>query len=63
MSTKGIKAFKLLSASGAYWRGSEKNHMLTRVYGTAYGSKEELKAHLEQMEEAKNVTTISWDAR
>ncbi len=53
MSTKGIKAFKLLSASGAYWRGSEKNQMLTRVYGTAYGSKEELKAHLEQMEEAK----------
>ena len=53
MTTKGIKAFKLLSASGAYWRGSEKNQMLTRVYGTAYGSKEELKAHLEQMEEAK----------
>lgn len=53
MSTKGIKAFKLLSASGAYWRGSEKNQMLTRVYGTAYGSKDELKAHLEQMEEAK----------
>ena len=46
MSTKGVKAFKLLSSSGAYWRGSEKNHMLTRVYGTAYGSKDELKEHL-----------------
>ena len=42
MSTKGVKAFKLLSSSGAYWRGSEKNQMLTRVYGTAYGSKDEL---------------------
>ena len=53
MSTRGVKAFKLLSSSGAYWRGSEKNHMLARIYGTAYGSKDELKAHLEQMEEAK----------
>lgn len=53
MSTKGVKAFKLLSSSGAYWRGSEKNQMLTRVYGTAYGSKDELKEHLEQLEEAK----------
>ena len=48
MSTKGVKAFKLLSSSGAYWRGSEKNQMLTRVYGTAYGSKDELKEHLFQ---------------
>ena len=46
MSTKGVKAFKLLSSSGAYWRGSEKNQMLTRVYGTAYGSKDEVKEHL-----------------
>lgn len=53
MSTKGVKAFKLLSSSGAYWRGSEKNHMLTRIYGTAYASKDELKEHLEKMEEAK----------
>lgn len=53
MSTKGVKAFKLLSSSGAYWRGSEKNQMLARIYGTAYGSKDELKAHLEQLEEAK----------
>ena len=53
MSTKGVKAFKLISASGAYWRGSEKNKMLSRIYGTAYGTKEELEAHLEQLEEAK----------
>ncbi|MDD3337892.1 MAG: threonine--tRNA ligase [Lachnospiraceae bacterium] len=50
---KAIKAFKLLSSSGAYWRGSEKNAMLTRVYGTAYMDKDSLNAHLEQLEEAK----------
>ena len=38
MSTKGIKAFKLLSSSGAYWRGDENKHMLTRIYGTAYAT-------------------------
>ena len=43
MSTKGIKAFKLLSSSGAYWRGDENKHMLTRIYGTAYATKDELK--------------------
>ena len=53
MSTKAIKAFKLISSSGAYWRGSEKNKMLARIYGTAFGKKEELAAFLEQMEEAK----------
>ena len=53
MSVKGVKAFKLLSSSSAYWRGSEKNAMLTRIYGTAYATKDELKEHLEQMEEAK----------
>lgn len=53
MSTKGIKAFKLTSSSGAYWRGSEKNAMLQRIYGTAYAKKDELAAHLAQMEEAK----------
>ena len=53
MSTKGIKAFKLLSSSGAYWRGSEKNQMLTRIYGTAFGKKEELKAYLEHLEDIK----------
>jgi threonyl-tRNA synthetase len=53
MSTKGIKAFKLLSSSGAYWRGSEKNQMLTRIYGTAFNKKEELKAYLEHLEDIK----------
>lgn len=42
---KGVKAFKLLSSSGAYWRGDEKRQMLTRVYGTAFGKKDELKAY------------------
>lgn len=53
MSTKGIKAFKLLSSSGAYWRGSEKNKMLARIYGTAFAKKDELNAYLEKLEEAK----------
>ena len=53
MNTKPIKAFKLISSSGAYWRGDEKRQMLTRIYGTAYGSKEELEAHLKALEEAK----------
>jgi len=48
-----IKAFKLLSLTGAYWRGSEKNKMLTRIYGTAFAKKAELTAYLEQLEEAK----------
>ncbi len=53
MSTKGVKAFKLISSSGAYWRGNEKNKMLSRIYGTAYAKKEELTAHLERLEDAK----------
>lgn len=53
MSTKGVKAFKLISSSGAYWRGSEKNQMLTRIYGTAYSKKEDLAAHLEHLEDIK----------
>lgn len=53
MSTKSIKAFKLLSSSGAYWRGSEKNQMLTRIYGTAFGKKDELNAYLEHLEDIK----------
>ena len=61
MSTKPIKAFKLTSSSGAYWRGSEKNAMLSRIYGTAFTKKEELNAHLEYLENIKNVTTTSWD--
>ena len=48
-----IKAFKLTSVAGAYWRGSEKNKMLQRIYGTAFASKEELDAYLKRMEEAK----------
>jgi threonyl-tRNA synthetase len=52
-STGQIKAFKLLSIAGAYWRGTEKNQMLQRVYGTAYFTEKELKEHLHLMEEAK----------
>ena len=51
--TKGINAFKLTSIAGAYWRGSEKNKMLTRIYGTAFAKKEDLEAYLTMMEEAK----------
>ncbi|MEK7571416.1 MAG: threonine--tRNA ligase [Patescibacteria group bacterium] len=50
---KDIGAFKLLSIAGAYWRGDEKNKMLTRVYGTAFASKKELEEHLVMLEEAK----------
>ena len=53
MSTKPIKAFKLLSSSSAYWRGSEKNPMLTRIYGTAFGKKPELLEYLEYLENVK----------
>lgn len=53
MSTKGIKAIKLISSSGAYWRGSEKNKMLTRVYGTAFTKKADLDAYLEHLEDIK----------
>lgn len=51
-STKEIKAFKLLSVAGAYWRGNEKNKMLQRIYATAFHTKEELEAYLKQLEEA-----------
>ncbi len=51
--TKAVKAFKLLSIAGAYWRGDEKNKMLQRIYGTAFASKEALDAHLTMLEEAK----------
>ncbi len=51
--TGEIKAFKLMSISGAYWRGDEKNEMLTRVYGVAFGSKQELYDYLRLLEEAK----------
>ncbi len=51
--TKKVKAFKLMSVAGAYWRGSEKNKMLQRIYGTAFGSKDELEEYLTRIEEAK----------
>ena len=51
--TKAVKAFKLLSLAGAYWRGDEKNKMLSRIYGTAFETKEALDAHLTMLEEAK----------
>ena len=47
------KFFKLLSLAGAYWHGDEKNEMLTRIYGTAFGSEDELKEYLRRLEEAK----------
>ena len=53
MSTKPIKAFKLISSSGAYWRGSEKNKMLTRIYGTAYTKKADLDERLKELEDIK----------
>ena len=52
-STGKIKAVKLMSIAGAYWRGSEKNKMLQRIYGTAFTSKEELDAYIARIEEAK----------
>ena len=52
-NTSKIKHFKLLSTSGAYWRGDEKNKMLQRIYGTVFSSKEALKKHLHNLEEAK----------
>ncbi len=52
-STSRIKAFKLLSIAGAYWRGDEKNRMLQRIYGTAFADKKELEAYLHRLEESK----------
>jgi threonyl-tRNA synthetase len=52
-STKRVKAFKLLSVAGAYWRGDASRQMLTRIYGTAFHSKEDLEAYLLQLEEAR----------
>ena len=54
MSTKGIKAFKLTSSSGAYWRGKSENAMLQRIYGTAFNKKEELAEYLEYLDNIKN---------
>ncbi len=52
-NTNEVKAFKLLNVAGAYWRGSEQNPMLQRIYGTAFFKQEDLDRHLKQMEEAK----------
>ena len=52
-STAALKAVKLTQCTGAYWKGDQKNKMLQRVYGTAFPSKDELKAYLERVEEAK----------
>jgi threonyl-tRNA synthetase len=52
-STSKLKAFKLLSIAGAYWKGDEKNQMLSRIYGTAFHSQKELDEHLKRLEEAK----------
>ena len=51
--TSAVKAFKLTSVAGAYWRGNEKNKMLVRIYGTAFAKKEELEEYLTRIEEAK----------
>ena len=53
MSTKPLKAIKLISSSGAYWRGSEKNKMLTRIYGTAFTKNADLDAYLQHLEDIK----------
>ncbi|MBU3133419.1 threonine--tRNA ligase [Clostridium gasigenes] len=53
LSTKYIKAFKLISVAGAYWRGNDKNKMLQRVYGVAFSNKTLLETHLHNLEEAK----------
>ncbi len=54
MSTKTIKAFKLISSSGAYWRGNSDNAMLQRIYGTSFAKKEELEEYLAYLEDIKN---------
>jgi len=53
MNTKAVKAFKLTSLAGAYWRGDEKNKMIQRIYGTAFPKKAELDEYLERLEEAR----------
>ena len=53
MNTKSVEAFKIMSVAGAYWRGNEKNKMLSRLYATAFAKKAELNDYLEKLEEAK----------
>lgn len=50
---KPVKAFRLMKIAGAYWRGNEKNKMLTRIYGTAYTKNADLEAYVTMLEEAK----------
>jgi len=52
-STSRIKAFKLLSVAGAYWKGDERNHQMQRIYGTSFFTRQELEAYLKQLDEAK----------
>ena len=52
-STKAVKAFKLLSVAGAYWRGNENNKMLSRIYGTSFSKKADLDEYINKLEEAK----------
>ena len=59
--TSKVKAYKLLSATGAYWRGNEKNKMLQRIYGTAFLNKATLRHILNSLKRQKNVTIISLD--
>ena len=57
-STGAVKAFKLTQCTGAYWKGDQNNKMLQRIYGTAFPTKDELKAYLEMVEEAKKLAAI-----
>ena len=57
-STGKFKAFKLTSVAGAYWRGDSDNEMLQRIYGTAWGSKQDLKLYLQRLEEAEKRLAI-----
>jgi len=52
-NSRHLRAFKLTSLAGAYWRGDSNNEMLTRIYGTAWANKKDLKVHLVHVEEAK----------
>ena len=63
MNTKGIKAFKLTSSSGAYWRGDSNKTMLQRIYGSAFATKDELNEYLQHLEDIKNATTTNWDVK
>ena len=61
-STGCVKAIKLLSSSGAYWRGDEKNKMLQRIYGVSFPKASELEEHLQKLEEAKQRTSLIYDS-